>query len=233
MNNIRVAALIMVCSILGSSFSALADEAIFRKGNTYINLGGGILSLEDIGQSLSSAGSVFGITYSASATTTYTFDTGYQIYGGIGHNLTENLSYELDLGYSWADYNTVSSSATVVATALGSSLTLTGSQTLNVDGTVSGLSVMNSLIAKFGNAQFNPYIGAGLGLVYFQDEVNTIGSLTVNGERSGTAPGGALIGGIDAGALGLRYKYIWAATGENGFDDATAQAITANYKVPF
>ncbi len=63
--------------------------------------------------------------------------------------------------------------------------------------------------------------------------MNTIGSLTVNGKRSGTAPGGALIGGIDAGALGLRYKYIWAATGENGFDDATAHAITANYKVPF
>lgn len=237
MNNLRVAALIMVCSILGSSFSALADQAMYKKGNMYINLGAGVFSLEDIGRSFSTAASGFGITYSASGTETYSFDSGYQVYGGLGYNFSDHLSYELDLGYSWAEYNDVTYSGTIVATAGGTSLTLSGSQSFNVDGEVSGLSVMNSLVAKFGSAQFNPYLGAGIGLVNFQDEINSISTLVVNGERSGTAPGAGLLAGIDAqiggGALGLRYRYIWAATGENGFDDATAHAITANYKVPF
>ena len=201
-----------------------------EKGSTYIRLQPTHVIFDDIGFSQSLSG--YGVTVTANGD--FSFDAGYGISGAYGHKLSKNFSMETEIGYSSVDYDAVNINATF--TSGGSTFTSSGKA--DVKGQVDMLTTLVNFIFSAPGRNFSPYVGGGIGFVSFWDEINSIGTLTVNGEESGTTILANSILGFDYKmtddvALGLQYRYVWAASGHDGVDDATAQVIALSAKIKF
>jgi len=185
----------------------------------------GAFVINDVG--FSSSANAFGVT--VTATGNYTFETGTSVLGALGYRVTDALTLEGELGYAKASYDTID--GTLTATAGSTSVSTAGS--LNVDGEVTMVTGLGNLIfSPMAKEKFSPYFGAGVGFANIEDKVNSIGTLAVNGKVETTKLLTNLIAGFDVNpgdevTFGVRYRYLWADTGANGMEDATAQAFTA------
>ena len=226
MNKI-IAAAVGVVFFSGVLFSS-AKAA--EKGSTYIRLQPTHVIFDAIGFSQSLSG--YGVTVTAAGE--WAFDAGYGISGAFGRKLSKNVSIETEIGYSSVDYNAVNITATF--TSGGSTFTSVGQA--DVKGQIKMLTTLVNLIFSAPGPNFSPYVGGGIGFANFWDEINSIGTLTVNGEESGfTILANGILGFdykmADDMALGLQYRYVWAASGHDGVDDATAHVIALSAKINF
>ena len=166
---------VAILLVLNPAFSETAES----DGSFYGRIGAGTFSINDI--AFSSSATAYGIT--VTATGDLSFDTGYSMSGAVGYRINKNLDVELELGYSYSEYDDVSLSGSV--TSSGTTLAISGSA--NVDGDVQMFSGMGNLIYNFTDSQsFTPYLGGGIGLVSIVDSIDKVGTLTVNYEETNT-----------------------------------------------
>jgi opacity protein-like surface antigen len=219
------------CSLIfsGITLTLQSNPTIAQEDEKlYFRLQPGVFLINDIGFSQSASG--YGVTVTANGN--YTFEAGTSLLGAIGLRMTDVLTLEGELGYSQADYENIE--GTLTATAGSTSVSSTGS--LNVDGQVTMITGLGNLIfSPASKDKFSPYFGAGIGFANIEDKVNSIGTLAVNGKEENTKLLTNLIAGFDFNpgddvTFGARYRYLWADTGANGVDDATAQSFLATIR---
>ena len=235
----------LVCALLAPS-SAFADtpQFNFKKGNVYgsINAGATILNDIDFGSDLSFAGTT------ATIGGTATFDTGASISGTIGYILNELARVEFELGYTEMDHDTVDVSASITFTSGGSTLTKTGSGSVDVSGEVEALYGLTNVILtplgskSFGNGKITPLIGGGIGFVDWEDTINSISSggstLTVNGKASDTDFASNITAGLEYSqnenlSVGIKYRHMWIDSGTGGVDDSETDNIAGTLTYRF
>jgi opacity protein-like surface antigen len=209
------------------SGNAVAQE----KNNFYFRLQPGAMIINDVG--FSSSASAYGVTVSANGE--FTFEPGVAVAGAVGYKISDVLSLEGELGYATAEYDTVEGNLS--ATYSGTTYSVSGSA--DVDGEITMFTgIANLILSPMGNEKFSPYFGGGAGFVSIEDEIKSVGTLAVNGKEESTDLVANFIAGFDYNideemALGARYRYLWADTGQNGVDDATAHAITLSLRINF
>lgn len=187
---------------------AFANEV--KDGDTYFKLSGGAIIVDDL------KGTSGGLPVKIE------FDTGWTISGAIGYHLNPNVALELELSYVTADFD----SGTVAGI------------TVPINGDLSSLlTLVNANFHANPGGNFDPYIGAGIGMAFSEIKIDSIGGIPVNSKDSGddlalqgTAGVNMALGG---GKLGAQYRYLWTDTGGGGSDDLTAHALTLHYVLPF
>jgi OmpA-OmpF porin, OOP family len=223
----KITALVAGAMALGVANHALAGEA----GKMYGSLGAGGMQITDIGVNVTE--SAYGATGTFNGD--IAFDAGFAISGAVGRYFTNNIRGELEVGYSKADYDNISGTGTI--TYNGTTYTATGSD--DIDGSASMFTGLANAYYDFDTGSgITPYVGAGLGLVRLKDEVNSVGTLTLDYSDSSTKLAGALHAGFNADmdngmTAGLSYKFFWADTGTTGVDDAKAHALMAKLNIDF
>ena len=238
--------LLSLVFVLFTYSSAFADtpQFNFKKDNVYgaINAGATILNDLDFGADLNYAG----VTTTVAGTAT--FDTGASISGTIGYILNELFRVEFELGYTEMDHDKAEVGATITFTSGGSTLTKTGSGTIDVSGQVEALYGLTNVILtplgskSFGNGKLTPLIGGGIGFVDWEDTINSLSSggttLTVNGEESATDFASNITAGLEYSqsenlSIGFRYRHVWINSGKNGVEDSEADNIAGTLTYRF
>jgi len=222
-------AVVAITVALGLPISAA--KAAGEKSGAFFRLQPGAILFNDIG--FSAAASAYGVTVTASGN--FTFDPGYGVTGALGYQFNEFVSIEGEVGYGVVEYNNVEGNLN--ATVGGTTYTVSGSA--DIDGEVEMLTgIANIILSPMGKEKFSPYVGGGIGVVDWEDKVNSVGTLTVNGKETGSDLMANGIVGFDYKmdddiAIGARYRYLWADTGQSGLDDATAHSFMLSLKVSF
>ena len=227
-NGIVLGSALSAAVLIGSATSSVAGEA----GKMYGNLGVGGMQISDIDVNVSAS--------ALGATGTFvgdiSLDAGFAITGALGRYFTDNIRGELEVGYSNADYDSLSGTGTV--TYNGTTYTATGSD--DIDGSVSMFTGLANVYYDFNTTDggITPYVGAGLGFVSYKDEVNSVGTLALDYSETSTKFASALIAGFNANmgdgmTGGVDYRFFWADTGTTGIDDVTAHAFMAKLKLDF
>ncbi len=214
---------------LGVCASSIA-MAQYGVGQVYGRIDGGAFLIHDI--DFNASASAAGVTVNAQGA--FEFSPGVAVSGALGYRISNFLSAEIDLGYARSEYDQITGTLTV--TSGGTNFVVSGSA--DVEGQVTMFSGMGNLIWTPNPAgKFRPHFGAGIGLVRVTDEIDRVGTLVVNGEKTETEFAANFIAGFDyqvapAFTLGARYRFYWVNSGEAGVDDATASAImaTATFK---
>ncbi|WP_419796863.1 MAG: outer membrane protein [Terasakiella sp.] len=199
----------------------------------YGRVDGGIVIAEDT--SFSSSATQYGVT--VNATGNIEKKAGYTISGAVGRHMNNLVALELEAGYSKFDYDKVTGNLT--ASAGGTNYVVNGSA--DIDGSIQTVTaIANAIFTPLGNkkSRLSPFVGLGIGAVYSKDTIDSIGTLQVNGSESDTNLIANAIVGLDYAInkntyVGAKYRYLWANTGQNGFDDMKAHTLTANVTFNF
>jgi len=212
--------------LLASAFTLIAlpaAAATFSSGHLYAGIGGGLILPQDIDVSVSGA-----ITGNGEIS----FDNGYQFGGFLGYHFTPMIAGELQVDYASADYDQVSGT-------LGGT-----SGSFDVNGDISAWTGFMNVLITPPMDKFHPFIGGGIGLASYHDEINsvTIGGVTtaVNSDNDDTSFAADGIVGFDYAftknfSLGARYQHMWVDSGSSETSggimvktgDANIDAITA------
>lgn len=202
---------LLLASTMLCALSAPAFADTVTNGNTYFKLSGGAIIPEDID----------GVVGGTNAT--LSFDTGWQVSGTLGKNLTDTLAIEGEIGYFSADFKD--------GTA--------GGGTLPIDGKVSGvLGFINANFHPLAKGSFDPYVGAGIGVSHAEIKIDSVGGAPVNISDDGTdlalqASAGFNFAVAAGTSIGAQYRYLWTDTGGSGIDAFTAHNITAHVTFAF
>ena len=92
--------------VLNPAFSETAES----DGSFYGRSGAGTFSINDI--AFSSSATAYGVTVTAVGD--FTFEPGYSMSGAVGYRINKNLGVELELGYSYSEYDEISLNATII-----------------------------------------------------------------------------------------------------------------------
>jgi opacity protein-like surface antigen len=215
-----------LATVLFTSNSYAAEKNPF-----YFRLQPGAVIINDVDFSSSASG--YGITVTADGS--FTFEPGMTVAGAVGYKLSDMVSIEGELGYANAEYDAVE--GTLSATSGGTTYSVAGSA--NVDGEVTMITgIANLILTPMSKEKFAPYFGGGVGFVNVENEINSIGTLTVNSDENNTDLVANFIAGFDFKieedmSLGARYRYVWADTGQSGIEDATAHVVALSLKIDF
>ena len=213
-------------------FITPAESKKIEHKNSYASFDIGVVQQEDQTSSETAAG--FGLTISA--TVTWEFEPGVTANFALGHKLNDYFALEVDLGYAYWEYSNIDFSGTITAFN-GISQTFVGSA--SVDGSIQTLSLIpNLIITPMGKSDFSPYIGIGAGGFLWWDEVDSIGTLTINSEESGTDAAANVLAGFNfrvssSSTFGAKYKYAWSRSRELNAEDPALHLVTASFRQRF
>jgi len=187
-------------------------------------------------------GTVNGLTLSG-VSADISSEVGQMYSGEIGYNLSDSFSIGLEGSYSAFDLDEISGTGTL--TRNGSSLTLSGSASLDAD-IESKIAMVNAVFTIPTGGGFKPYFGGGIGLVDWEFTFNQATSKqdgsTLTCTPACTDDGtdmaakgivGAAFAISDNASAGIEYQYFWTDTGTAVTDDVTAHAIQASLKFNF
>ncbi len=228
-----------LCAVLLLSAVEFSASANAQSGNKelgkqlYGRFDAGAAIINDVTYSTSAATS--GITVTADVD--LVLDTGTAVSGAIGYRLNENVAIEGEFGYTQADFESVTGTAT--ATSGGSSYTI--SQSASLTGNASVLSGMANVVLSPGGdtGGFRPFVGGGFGMSQVSTEITGIGTLTVTGasEEYTKMIGNAFVGfdyKVDEDVtLGAKYRYLWIESVDTGWDDVTGHVLQATLTINF
>ncbi len=232
-----------VIGVIGAVATPPAAQADNGKG-FYVRLEPGAIIPIPTGYEISGAATSGGVTYSAAVSGQWEYTPGWSINAIGGYHLTPFIALEGEVGYRRFGYDSVSADAAVTLTAGGTTVNVTASDTLDVDGDIRSYdAALNAIITPMGmKARFPPYIGGGLGFTSWNAEIETVTykgrQLAVNSETSQTDLAATAMIGLDyrpndKWAVGARYRYYWADTGTAVVDDLQAHGITATLTYNF
>ena len=205
---------------------ALAEEVPFADGKGYVGLETGLVLLGDVG--IGGGGTAGnGITYSGSGE--FQFDNGFGLGFIAGYRLSDWITAEVEGAYSSVDYDNLTGSLT----ASNETNTSTISGTVDVDGQITALSgVFNLLLTpKITDGDtVRPFVGVGAGVLSYDDEIDSINGVAVDGSESDTVFAYQFKAGLDVDvsdsfSVGASYSYVGAETGDSITDDATIQRL--------
>jgi opacity protein-like surface antigen len=214
------AAISAIVLVFAATGMALAQTAVTNIGHAYVGATAGIIIPEDLDATFSGG---------LAGTGRLSFNAGPAFTGLIGFHFNNYLAVEGELGYASFDEKTFS------GTLNGTSVSFA------IDGRVNtALLFANGIITPFGRSGVTPYLGAGAGLVNFDERVNTLGGVAVNSTSNETDLAANFIAGIDFAisnrwSVGGRYRFVWVNTSSTTTSggittsqgDFTAHVLTA------
>lgn len=224
-------AIVAAASALLAVEASAADMAGGNLGKVYAGLSAGWVSPEDVKFS----GSATSGGYTTSASGKFQFEDGYSVTGFAGYRFNDYIRGEAELGYTQFDYDKVSLNGTI--TGGGTTYTVSGSADL--DGEVkSWVGMLNAVVTPLGKSKVTPLVGGGLGFAATDEKITRIGGTAANLSSDHTDLAAAAILGIEAGVasnidIGVRYRYYWVDSGDNGIDDFTAHNLSATAAFKF
>jgi opacity protein-like surface antigen len=153
----------------------------------------------------------------------------------LGHHFDDYRAAELEAAYARFDVQSFSGTLN----GISGSVPIVGK--LNT-----AIAFGNVIVTPFGRSGFAPYLGGGVGAIYFDQTETSIGGIPVNATSKETDFAANVIVGFEAAvaagwSLGARYRFVWANTSSNTSsggvttkqDDFTAHVITANVTFHF
>ena len=200
----------------------------------YVGLGSGIISPNDVELEASANSTTNGLTFSAAATGEFTFDNGYQITGLAGYRINDFFSFETELGYTNFDYDKLQGTSVFNITSGGQTFSATLGGSFDVDGSISAFSMIFGPTLDFDvyeNLEF--LLGGGIGFTSYNDEVKSIGGVTVGYDEdytrfSGKFKTGANYSFTQQTYLQATYGFNYVDSGiENLTDNFTAHSFNA------
>ncbi|MGB0682394.1 MAG: outer membrane beta-barrel protein [Magnetovibrionaceae bacterium] len=202
--------------------AAQAEMATIEVGEFYVGLGaGGVMP----GDTTISSGTQDGVTFNGNAEIEY--DLGFAVTGAAGYHINDYLAVEAEVGYAQFDHDSFSGSGTITS----GGTTVSGSASSTLDGTVKTFSgLANLIVSPFGDMALRPYLGAGVGMVAYNEEIDKVGTLSLSYDESDEAFMAAGLVGLDYRfsdqlSMGGQYRYVWADTGSGLVDDMTAHSL--------
>jgi opacity protein-like surface antigen len=224
--------------VLFAYSSAVADTPVLnsKDGKLYASIDVGLTLLNDIGFGAYLSG--YGST--ATAAGTFTFDEAVSYGGAIGYVISDFVRAELELGYQKVDHDKLDYTGNI--TTAGTTTTFSGET--DVSGEIDALTVStNVILTPLGNknlfgVSITPLVGAGIGVVNWEDEIKTVGTHTVNSKEDDTDLLVSIMAGLEYTSSqwvtwAINYRHAWVDSGKNGVDDAEADNVMANIKIAF
>ena len=183
--------------VLAAPGMAAAQTAAVNIGNAYAGASLGIIIPDDLSATFSGA---------VAGTGNLTFYVGPAITGHVGYHFNKYLAAEGELGFAIFDaknFNGTLNGTAVFTSADAHIHTITG--------------FTNAIVTPLGRSGFSPYVGAGIGLVNFSEEVESVGGLEVESNSNETDFAANFIAGFDFAisgrwSVGGRYRFVWANT---------------------
>ncbi len=224
--------------VLFAYSSAVADTPVLnsKDGKLYASIDVGLTLLNDIGFGAYLSG--YGST--ATAAGTFTFDEAVSYGGAIGYVISDFVRAELELGYQKVDHDKLDYTGNI--TTAGTTTTFSGET--DVSGEIDALTVStNVILTPLGNknlfgVSITPLVGAGIGIVDWEDEIKTVGTHTVNSKEDDTDLLVSIMAGLEYTSSqqvtwAIKYRHAWADTGKYGVEDAEADNITGSLSYSF
>jgi opacity protein-like surface antigen len=231
--------LLSLVFVLFTYSSAVADTPVFnsKDGKFYGSINAGIFILNDMdfGANLTAYGST------VTAAGSVSFNEGASIGGALGYVINDKVRTELELGYQSVRTDKITLTADITNSA-GATSTYDGAYDIN--GQIDSLAVLTNVIfTPLGNKtlfgmSITPLIGGGIGFVDWETTVNSVDAQAVNGKEDDTDFLASIMTGLEYTSSqqltwAIKYKHMWADTGDKGVDDTEADSIVANLKIAF
>ena len=237
-----VGVLLSLVFVLFAYSSVLADTPVFnsKDGNWYGSINAGVTFLNDIGVTASATGSGYTVT----AAFDMTYDEGASFGGALGYVVSDFVRTELELGFENIQHDKIK--GTVDITSASSTTSVTGEA--GITGEIDAFTALaNVILTPLGNktlfgASVTPLVGAGIGIVDWEDEITSIEINGVSTAVTSKVDDTDLLVSIMAGleytssqqvTWAIKYRHMWADSGKNGVEDAEADNIVANLKIAF
>ena len=222
---------------------AQQNTTISDDGKFYGRLDGGVIVPNDTSYSISGSVTNANLTATGTVSGEIKSKTGYAIGGALGYQLNNNFAVEAQISHVQFELDSASVDVAGTLTSGGSNLTVNVNTDIDLEGDVSALTGMFNLFARLPLANnLTPYVGAGLGFVNWEINIDSISqggtTLTVNGQDDDTDLAANLIAGLEYPVtdqiwLGGRYTYSWTNTGTDISEDVTANIFQASAKFRF
>jgi len=213
----------------------------FKKDKVYGSINVGLTFLNDLDYDLAGQ-TQHGFT--GTGTGTGSFDTAVSYGGAIGYVISDFIRAELELGYQKIDYDKVEvTTGGTITNSAGAAVTYTTGN-YSVSGEIDALTVStNVILTPLGNknlfgVSITPLVGAGIGIVDWEDDIKTVGTHTVNSKEDDTDLLVSIMAGLEYTSSqwvtwAIHYRHAWVDSGKNGVDDAEADNVMANIKIAF
>ena len=114
------------------------NEHSFSKNNFYMSLGSGVFVPYDLSFEETGSATIGGLTIN-SISGDIKFDTGYQISGIIGYDITKNFAFETELLYTNFDYDEIEIDLAGTITGTGAAVAFNVGS-FDIDGNLSSFS---------------------------------------------------------------------------------------------
>lgn len=153
------------------------NEHSFSKDNFYISLGSGVFVPYDLSFEETGSATIGGLTIN-SISGDIKFDTGYQISGIIGYDITKNFAFETELLYTNFDYDEIDIDLAGTLTGTGAAVAFNVGS-FDIDGNLSSFSMLFGPKVNFnliGN--LGGYLGGSVGFTSMNEDVKSIAADT-------------------------------------------------------
>ena len=244
-NTIKILAVISSFLYVFCTDNLMAQQntTISEDGKFYGRLDGGVIVANDTIYSISGSLTNLSVTATGTVSGEIKSKTGYAIGGALGYRLNDNFAVEAQISHLQFELDSASVDVAGTLTSGGSNLAVNVNTDIDLEGDVSTLTGMFNLFDRLPLAnKLTPYVGAGLGFVNWEINLDSISqggtTLTVNGQEDDTDLAANLIVGLEYPVtdqiwLGGRYTYIWTDTGTDISEDVTANIFQASAKFRF
>lgn len=222
-----VRALIAMVLCIAYVGAAAADEITFyRHTRSYAQLSLGAAFPDDLD---------FAVSHPLiSASGSVGLDPGFAGALTVGYYFADWVAFEAEVGYFNASMTDVSGSGALTGPPL---TPFAGS--VPIDGDIHAFpAYVNIMLRPDVDPGFFPYVGAGVGGVWWETDLDSVLGFPVNLSEEDSAFSAHFDAGVefDVGSnmlVGFRYRYTWVDSGDWLFDDFTSHAAFATIRMPY
>ena len=209
-----------LAAALASSLIANAATAQDSIGGTYISVSGLYVVPTDSDYSRTEDATTF--------TSDITWDAGFGLLLAYGFGTEDGLRGELEVGYRKADMDEQKDSSETI----GGVEVRDEDSDVGLDGDMTTLSLMGNGLYSFGEGQFRPYIGAGIGLARHDAAIRDP-ETAEEGSEDDVVFAYQLMGGVGIAmseSTEVRLGYRYFATADADFDGEEMSYASHNFE---
>ena len=215
-----------LAAALASSLIANAATAQDSIGGTYISVSGLYVVPTDSDQSETEDATTW--------TSDITWDAGFGLLLAYGFGTEDGLRGELEVGYRKADMDELKDSSVTIGGVEVRDEDSDEDSEVGLDGDMTTLSLMGNGLYSFGEGQFRPYIGAGLGLARHDGTLDlTDREMPVELSKDDVVFAYQLMGGVGyvmSEGTEFRLGYRYFATADADFDGVDLSYASHNFE---
>lgn len=214
------------------------NEHSFSKDNFYTSLGSGVIIPNDTSFEETGSAVIGGLTVN-SISGDIKYDTGYQISGIVGYDISKNFAFETELLYTNFDYDKIDVSASGTITGTGSGVTFAlGS--FDIDGNISAFSMLFGPKVSFELIEnLGGYLGGSIGFTSYNEDVKSIAADTTlayeedNVEFSSKFKAGLNYSLDNNISLQSDYGFNFVSATYDIYDNLTTNSFTGRFNYSF